>query len=57
MWQIKPGRIIIVAAGTGIYPFCDLIDLLFKYELLERIPSLKKQLLMADPLLKNSFLT
>lgn len=26
----KPGKIIIVAGGTGIFPFCDLIDLLYK---------------------------
>jgi NAD(P)H-flavin reductase len=26
----KPGRIIVVAGGTGLFPYCDLIDLLFK---------------------------
>lgn len=26
----KPGKIIIVTGGTGLYPFSDLIDLLFK---------------------------
>lgn len=26
----KPGRIVIVAGGTGLFPFSDLIDLLFK---------------------------
>ena len=26
----KPGKIILVVGGTGLYPFCDLIDLLYK---------------------------
>ncbi|MCB0370055.1 MAG: hypothetical protein KDD45_11685 [Bdellovibrionales bacterium] len=26
----RPGRIVIVAGGTGLFPFSDLIDLLFK---------------------------
>jgi NAD(P)H-flavin reductase len=26
----KPGRIIIVAGGTGLFPFSDFIDLYFK---------------------------
>lgn len=30
----SPGKIIILAAGTGLYPFCDFIDLLFKSQLL-----------------------
>ncbi len=30
-----PGKILVVAGGTGLFPFCDLIDLLFKRKLLE----------------------
>ena len=26
----KPGKIIILAGGTGIYPFIDTIDILYK---------------------------
>ena len=28
--QTRPGRIILVAGGTGLFPFSDFIDLLFK---------------------------
>lgn len=28
--ELTPGKVIIVAGGTGLYPFSDLIDLLFK---------------------------
>lgn len=28
--EMMPGHIIFFAGGTGINPFCDLIDLLFK---------------------------
>lgn len=31
--QLKAGKIILVAGGTGLYPFSDLIDLLFKESL------------------------
>jgi NAD(P)H-flavin reductase len=34
--SVKPGKIIVVTGGTGLYPFSDLIDLLFK-ELLVKI--------------------
>lgn len=28
--SLDPGRVVIAIGGTGIYPFSDLIDLLFK---------------------------
>jgi ferredoxin-NADP reductase len=28
--KIQPGRIVLFAGGTGIFPFMDLIDILFK---------------------------
>jgi NAD(P)H-flavin reductase len=31
--HLNPGKIIMLAGGTGIYPFSDFIDLLFKSEL------------------------
>ena len=52
--ELKPGRIIIVAGGTGLYPFSDLIDLLFKSLLLKTRPELKKVLLDHDPLLGSN---
>ena len=38
--QTKPGRIIMVAGGTGLYPFSDFIDLLFKEQLIKDRPEL-----------------
>jgi hypothetical protein len=35
--SLDPGRVVIVIGGTGIYPFCDLIDLLFKDCLRKRV--------------------
>lgn len=31
----QPGKIIIVAGGTGLFPFSDLIDLLYKEQLIQ----------------------
>ena len=28
--EVKPGIVLMLAAGTGLNPYCDLIDLLFK---------------------------
>jgi nucleoid-associated protein YejK len=32
--ELPAGRLVIMAGGTGLFPFCDLIDLLFKDEVL-----------------------
>lgn len=34
--RIRRGRVVIIAGGTGFYPFADLIDLLFKFTLLQK---------------------
>lgn len=34
--KIPKGRIVIVVGGTGLYPFVDLIDLLFKTTVLQK---------------------
>jgi NAD(P)H-flavin reductase len=31
----KAGRVIVVAGGTGLFPFSDIIDLLFKAQVIE----------------------
>jgi NAD(P)H-flavin reductase len=41
--RLRPGRAIMVAGGTGINPFCDLIDLLFKEQLVRSTPALKNE--------------
>jgi NAD(P)H-flavin reductase len=43
--QLKPGKVVIVAGGTGIYPFADLIDLLFKDEIMKQEPNLTEAVL------------
>ena len=52
--ELRPGKIIIIAGGTGLYPFGDLIDLLFKNHLLQTRPDLKSILLEKDPILKTN---
>jgi len=54
MSQTKKGHIIIVTGGTGLYPFCDLIDLLFKTYLLFNRSDLKRHILAADPILATN---
>ena len=31
----QPGRIVVVAGGTGLFPFSDIIDLLFKAQVIQ----------------------
>lgn len=54
--EVPPGIVLMLAAGTGINPFCDLIDLVFKESLiLERHP-LSGELTKNDSILSsNSF--
>ena len=51
--QTKPGRIIMVAGGTGLYPFSDFIDLLFKEQLMKDRPDLAEEILTLSPILKE----
>lgn len=47
-----PGRIIIVAGGTGLFPFSDLIDLLYKSQLIAEGHPRSKELIRHDPVLE-----
>lgn len=47
---------IFVAGGTGLLPFCDLIDLLFKQELIRRQPEFKNEVLEKNKILRSGFL-
>lgn len=38
LYNIRPGKIVIFISGTGIIPFGDLIDLLFKAILIAAHP-------------------
>lgn len=57
--SLESHRIVIIAGGTGFFPFYDALDLFFKSELISSPHSkeaLKKQLLALDPILgKYSF--
>ena len=50
----KPGRVILVAGGTGIYPFSDFIDLLYKDELMKKNPAAKDEILNVSPILQTN---
>ena len=52
--EIRPGKIIIVAGGTGVFPFSDLIDLLFKHTLLSTRPDLNDYIIHNDPVLRTN---
>lgn len=43
--EIKEGKIVIVSGGTGFFPFCDLVDLLFKQLLIKKLPKLRRVIL------------
>lgn len=46
-------NIVIFAGGTGLYPFSDLIDLLFKAKLIEENHELSNVILETDSVLKT----
>lgn len=50
---LAPGKVIIVAGGTGLYPFCDLLDLLFKDSLAESNAELRAMIYKHDPILEG----
>lgn len=50
----SPGRIVVVAGGTGLFPFSDLIDLLYKEQLINYKPQLKEEILHLSPILANN---
>ena len=54
MAHLEPGRVLIVAGGTGIYPFSDLIDLLYKDHLQHEKPQLAREIQALSPILANN---
>jgi NAD(P)H-flavin reductase len=47
----SPGRIIVLAGGTGLFPFCDLIDLLYKAHILSENHENRNLILAQSPIL------
>lgn len=50
----KAGKIIMVIGGTGLYPFSDFIDLLYKEQLIQHNPSVKTEVLELNPILNSN---
>jgi hypothetical protein len=50
----KPGKIVIVAGGTGLFPFSDFIDLLFKEVYLEESKTHREEILQTSPVLSST---
>jgi len=48
-----PGRIIVMAGGTGLFPFSDFIDLLYKDYMIKKNHKMSRELLAADPVLEQ----
>lgn len=51
--NLTPGKVIIVAGGTGLYPFSDLLDLLYKEDLTERNVAFKTMIFKHSPILEG----
>lgn len=49
--SFKDKRIVLFAGGTGLYPFSDFIDLLYKSMVMETNPGLSDMLIESDPIL------
>ena len=47
--SIEPGLLVFVAGGTGLYPYMDLVDLLFKSQVIDK--ERDKHLLEQNPIL------
>lgn len=45
-----------MAGGTGVYPFCDMIDLMFKTLIVSTGSPYREQIIKRDPLVVNSAL-
>ena len=52
--EVKEGTILIMAGGTGVFPFSDLIDLLYKDYLVKCNSTFKQEIFIRNPILKNS---
>jgi NAD(P)H-flavin reductase len=52
--ETAPGKVIVVAGGTGLFPFSDLINLLFKSTLIKANPLLKAEAATLDPILNEN---
>ena len=52
---MRMGDIVVIAGGTGINPFCDLIDLLFKDMVISSNHTLSSTIKAYDPILNTLF--
>lgn len=54
--EISAGKVLIVAGGTGLLPFSDIIDLIFKDEYAREHTNYKKKFTAISPVLSEPFL-
>ena len=54
--ELAPGKVIIIAGGTGLLPFSDIIDLLFKKEYARANPQYAQRFCEVSPILNRPFL-
>jgi hypothetical protein len=52
--ELAAGTVLIVAGGTGLYPFSDLIDLLFKDALVKKNHPMKAAIMRQNPILADN---
>jgi NAD(P)H-flavin reductase len=52
--ELEKGTILILAGGTGLYPFSDIIDLLYKNYKLTTSPHLKEFIYIGNSILRNN---
>ena len=50
----EPGNILIVAGGTGVYPFLDLIDILYKLLMIKEDPEIERKVARRHPGLRDT---
>ena len=55
--EMPNGKIIMFAGGTGLHPYCDLIDLVYKEMLVSQNKQFSSKIIKNDPLIdKKPFL-
>jgi hypothetical protein len=56
--EMPKGKIIMFAGGTGLHPYCDLIDLVYKEMLVSQNSQFSSKIIKNDPLIdKKPFST
>jgi hypothetical protein len=54
---MSAGRVVFIAGGTGVFPFCDTIDLLFKELLISKNNQHSREIIAKNPILATKTLS